>query len=71
MKTPISFRLSPDCISLLKTMAEQSGVSHASIVEMAVREKAKREKVTVTALNVTEKRKPKYGHDKQSNRETD
>ena len=40
-----NFRLSADAVSLLEQLAEGLGVSQTSIVEIAIREKAKREKM--------------------------
>ncbi len=45
MKIHISFRLSEDAIRLLKLLAEKKGVSQASIIELAIREMAKKEGV--------------------------
>ncbi|MEO1767665.1 ribbon-helix-helix protein, CopG family [Thiobacter aerophilum] len=43
MKQPTSFRLSEDALKLLKLLADTKGVSQASIIEMAIREMAKKE----------------------------
>lgn len=43
MKIHISFRLTEDAIRLLKLLAEKKGVSQASIIELAIREMAKKE----------------------------
>lgn len=43
VKKPVGMRLSEDAVSLLKTMADQTGISQTGIVELAIREKAKRE----------------------------
>lgn len=43
MKIHISFRLSEEAIRLIKLLAEKKGVSQASIIEMALREMAKKE----------------------------
>lgn len=45
MKIHISFRLSEEAIRLLKLMAENKGVSQAVVIELALREMAKKEKV--------------------------
>jgi predicted transcriptional regulator len=47
MKTRIltSVRLSPDAKRLLATTAEKLAISQAAVVELAIREKAKREGV--------------------------
>jgi hypothetical protein len=44
-KTPTGFRLSERAIALLEALAEKHGVNNTAIVEMAIREKAEREKV--------------------------
>lgn len=43
MKTATSFRLSPEAMHLLKTLSENKGLSQASVIEMLLREAAKRE----------------------------
>ena len=43
VKKPVGMRLSEDAVSLLKTMADKTGISQTGIVELAIREKAKRE----------------------------
>ena len=45
MKNSTSFRLSEEAIRLIKLLAEEKGVSQAAIIEMALREMAKREGV--------------------------
>lgn len=42
LKTPTSFRLSPTARGLLAALADNSGLSHASVLEMALRDMAKR-----------------------------
>jgi hypothetical protein len=44
-KEPISFRLTPEAIRLIKEMAKKLGVSQADVIEMAVRKLAEQEKV--------------------------
>lgn len=44
-KTPNSFRLSEDALRILRTLAEYLGVSQAAVIEMALRELARKEKV--------------------------
>lgn len=39
-------RLSPEARALLEALSASCGLSHTAILELAVREKAKREKVT-------------------------
>lgn len=46
MKIHISFRLSEEAIGLLKALSDTKGVSQAAILELALRDTAKREKVT-------------------------
>jgi predicted DNA-binding protein len=43
MKQPTSFRLSEEALRLLKLLADAKGVSQASIIEMAVREMARKD----------------------------
>jgi hypothetical protein len=43
-KEPISFRLTPEAIRLIKEMAKRLGVSQAAVVELAVRKLAEQEK---------------------------
>jgi len=43
MKEPTSFRLSNEALRLLKVLADAKGVSQAAIIELAVRELAKKE----------------------------
>lgn len=40
-----SFRLSDECNELLKNMAAAKGISQAAIIELLVREAAKKEKI--------------------------
>jgi predicted transcriptional regulator len=42
---PTSVRLSDDARRLIKLMSEKLGISQTAIIELAVREKAKREKI--------------------------
>lgn len=46
-KQSISFRLTPEAKRIIKSLAKNLGVSQAAIIEMAIREKAKRDKVVV------------------------
>jgi len=43
MKKAISFRLSEEAIRLLKELAAQNGLSHASQLELLIRQSAKRQ----------------------------
>lgn len=45
MKFAISFRLSAEAIRLIKALAGSKGLSQASVLEVALREMAKREKI--------------------------
>jgi predicted transcriptional regulator len=45
MKTHVSYRLSDEAIRLLKLLAESKGISQASVIEIAIREMAKKEGV--------------------------
>ena len=45
MKIHISFRITEEAIRLLKLLSEKKGVSQASIIEIAIREAAKKEKI--------------------------
>lgn len=44
-KQPFHTRLSEEALRLLKTLAEQKGISQTAVIELAVRELAKKEKV--------------------------
>ena len=44
-KIKTSYGLTPECKRLLKLLAEKLGVSQTDIIEMAVREKARKEDV--------------------------
>jgi hypothetical protein len=48
LKTPTSFRLSPTARGLLSALADNSGLSHASVLEVALRDMAKRRGVKAT-----------------------
>ncbi|WP_172600141.1 ribbon-helix-helix protein, CopG family [Sulfuricystis multivorans] len=43
MKQATSFRLSAEALRLLKLLADAKGISQASVIEMAIREMAKKE----------------------------
>ena len=43
MKVHVSYRLSEEALRLLKALAEAKGLSMASVLEVAIRELAKRE----------------------------
>jgi len=45
MKTPTSYRLSQEALRLLRLLARAKGLSMASVLEVAIRELAKREGV--------------------------
>jgi len=45
MKNATSFRLSDEAVRLIKLLAESKGVSQAAVLEVAIRELAKKEKV--------------------------
>ena len=42
---PTSIRLSDDAKRLIKLMSQELGISQTAIIELAIREKAKREKL--------------------------
>jgi len=44
VKKAISFRLSEEAIALLKALAAQNGLSHASMLELVIRKEAKKSK---------------------------
>jgi hypothetical protein len=48
-KIPIGPRLSETAVDLIKALADHKGVSQAAVLEMAVREMAKREGVQLPA----------------------
>jgi len=41
-KIAISFRLSPEAIRLLQKLAKENGISQTAVLEMAIRELARR-----------------------------
>jgi predicted DNA-binding protein len=43
-KLPTSFRLSAEALELLEWLAKHLGVSQAAVLEMLIREKARKEK---------------------------
>ncbi|WP_156782746.1 ribbon-helix-helix protein, CopG family [Acidihalobacter yilgarnensis] len=43
MKTHVSYRLSEEALRLLKRLAAAKGISMASVLEIAIREAAKKE----------------------------
>lgn len=43
-KEPTSFRLSPEALELLAWLAARLGVSQAAVLEMLIRERARKEK---------------------------
>lgn len=44
-KTPSAFRLSDRAKALLEALADKHGVNQTAVIEMAIREKAERDKV--------------------------
>lgn len=46
-RVAMAFRLTEEAHRLVETMAEENGLSKTSIVEIAIREKAKRDKIKV------------------------
>ena len=50
LKTALGLRLTGDAISLLKAMSQRTGLSSAGIVELAVREKAARDGVSLEQI---------------------
>jgi hypothetical protein len=47
MKIHISFRVSSEAVRLIKVLSDEKGISQASIVEIAIRDLAKREKIEI------------------------
>jgi predicted transcriptional regulator len=45
MKSPTSFRLSPEALRLIGELAEKLGISQAAVVEISVRALARKEKI--------------------------
>ncbi len=43
MKKPVAFRFTEEAVRLLKALAEAKGVSQAAILEIAIREAAKKQ----------------------------
>jgi len=54
LKKSLGLRLSEDAIALLREMAKRNGLSQAGIMELAIREKATREGVKISAEAVTQ-----------------
>lgn len=50
-KTPATFRLSATARALLQSLALKKGVNLTSVIEIAVREMAERENITVPSEN--------------------
>lgn len=48
-KLPTSFRLSGEALSLLDALSKHLGVSQTAVVEMLIRERARKEQVLPTA----------------------
>lgn len=48
-KHPTSYRLTPECRTLIEELARALGISRSGVIEIAVREKAKRETVAPKA----------------------
>jgi len=46
-KTPTSFRLSDDARDLLQQLSEKTGISQVAVLEILIREKAKKDGLTV------------------------
>lgn len=44
-KTPFHTRFSPEAVRLLKAVADKRGISMTAVLEMEIREAAKREKI--------------------------
>jgi len=42
----VGFYLSKRCVSIIKEMAEESGISQSAVIEISVREKVKRDEAS-------------------------
>lgn len=51
-KYPIAFRLSDEAQRLLSRMGEQSGITKTAVVELAIRERAEREKIAMNERSI-------------------
>jgi hypothetical protein len=48
MRTPSHFRLSTEALALLEKMSRASGISRTAMLELAIREAAKKRNITLT-----------------------
>jgi hypothetical protein len=48
MRTPSHFRLSTEALALLEKMSQASGISRTAMLEIAIREAAKKRNITLT-----------------------
>jgi hypothetical protein len=48
MRTPTNFRLSSDALRLLAAMSQAEGISRTAMLEIAIREAAKKRTITLT-----------------------
>lgn len=58
MKINASFRISPDALRLMKSMAEAKGISQTAVVEIALRDLAKREKIRIEKTKIDQANLP-------------
>lgn len=58
MKINASFRISPDALRLMKAMAEAKGISQTAVVEIALRDLAKREKIRIEKTKIDQANLP-------------
>ncbi len=58
MKINASFRISPDALRLMKAMAETKGISQTAVVEIALRDLAKREKIRIEKTKIDQANLP-------------
>jgi hypothetical protein len=51
MRTPSNFRLSPEALTLLLKMSQEAGISRTAMLEIAIREAAKKRQITLKPEN--------------------
>jgi predicted transcriptional regulator len=62
MKQPTSFRVSEEALRLLRLLAELKGVSQAAIIEMAIRDMARKENLELGRTSRAGQGSPAHGH---------
>ena len=55
MRTPSHFRLSAEALALLLKMSQAEGISRTAVLEIAIREAAKKRQITLSQENKEKK----------------